>query len=81
MFEPMFRNTVNVGGIPAQVIILGLGLVLMIVSVLWIRRLMNIEPETHNFRATAPEHPNWLLRAGLGLGFFALALVAIFAPR
>ena len=81
MFEPMFRNTLNVGGIPAQVILLGLALVLMVINLLVVRRLMNIEPETHNFRATAPDGPNWLLRVGLGLGFFALALVAIALPR
>ena len=77
----MFRNTITVGGIPANVIVLGLAFVLMVVSGLWVRRLMNIEPETHNFRATAPDRPNWLLRTGLGLGFVAFALVAIFAPR
>lgn len=79
----MFRNTVNIGGMPAAVIELAIAMVLMAIGALWIRRRLEIEPETHNFRATAPGRPNWLLRAGIALGFvaFGLALVAIFAPR
>jgi len=81
VFEPIFRNTVNVGGTPASLITLGLGFLGMVIGAWWFRRRLEIEPQTHNFRATAPDRPNWLLRAGLGLGFVAFALVAIFAPR
>ncbi len=42
-FEPMFRNTVNVGGLPAGVIILFLGLVSMIIGFMFIRKIVDIE--------------------------------------
>ena len=80
-FEPMFRNTVNVGGMPSGVIILVLGTIGTLLGWFFMRRALNIEPETHNFRATAPDRPNWLLRTGVGLAFLAFALVAIFSPR
>jgi hypothetical protein len=80
-FEPMFRNTVNVGAIPAQVILLGFAIVAMVVGWLWIRRALDIEPDVHSFRATAPVSPNWLLRAGIGLGFVSIALVLFALPR
>ena len=42
-FEPMVRNTVNVGGLPAGVIILGLGLVSMVIGFMFIRKIVDIE--------------------------------------
>ena len=80
-FEPMFRNTVNVGGVPSGVIILVLAIIAMLIGWFLMRRALEIEPEVHSFRATAPDRPNWLLRSGVGLAFVAFALVAIFAPR
>ncbi len=77
----MFRSTVNVGGLPAGVIVLIFGIVGTLLGWLFMRRALTIEPETHNFRATAPDRPNWLLRAGLGLGLAALALAVIALPR
>ena len=79
----MYRNTVNIVGLPAAVILLAIALVMMACGAVWIRRRVEIEPETHNFRATAPGQPNWFLRAGIALGFvaFGLALVAIALPR
>ena len=77
----MFRNTVNIGGLPAGVITVVVATLLMVVGVVWFRRRMEVEPETHNFRATAPDRPNWLIRAGLGLGFVAFALAVLSLPR
>ena len=42
-FEPMFRNTVNIGGLPAGVIILGLGLISMVIGFMFIRKIVDIE--------------------------------------
>ena len=80
-FEPMFRNTVNVGGLPANVIILVLGIIGTLLAFYFVRRALDIEPEVHSFRATAPRPPNWLLRAGLGLGVVAIALAVVALPR
>ncbi len=77
----MFRNTINIGGLPFGVIVLALGIAGTVISWFWFRRALDIEPEVHSFRATAPARPNLLLRAGLGLGFIALLLVAIALPR
>jgi H+/Cl- antiporter ClcA len=81
VFEPMFRNTMNVGGVPANVIVLALGIIGTFIGSWLMRRALAIEPEVHSFRTTAPKPANWLLRAGLGLGFVAVALVAISLPR
>ena len=80
-FEPMFRNTVNVGAVPANVIILVLGIIGTLLGWYFMRRALDVEPETHWFRTTAPKPPNLFLRAGLALGVVAFTLVAILAPR
>jgi tight adherence protein B len=41
--QPMFRNTVNIGGLPAGVIILGLGLISMVIGFMFIRKIVDIE--------------------------------------
>ena len=42
-FQPMFDSKVNIGGLPAGVIILGLGLVSMVIGFMFIRKIVDIE--------------------------------------
>jgi hypothetical protein len=81
MFSPMFRNEVEVLGLPPGVASALLGFGAMLVALWWIRRTLDIEPEMHSFRATAPAPPNRLLRMGLVLGLIAVALAAVALAR
>ena len=81
MFSPMFRNEVEVLGLPPGVLISLLGFGAMIVALWWIRRTLDIEPEMHSFRATAPAPTNRLLRAGLVLGWIAVGLAVVALAR
>ena len=60
---------------------MGFAVVVFVCYAWWIRRLIDIEPEVHSFRATAPRRPNRTLQAGLGLAVVAAVLAAIGAPR
>jgi hypothetical protein len=81
MFSPTFRQETEVLGLPANVLILLLGIGATLVGLWWMRRTLDIEPEMHSFRATAPAPQNRLLRAGLVMGLVAVALAAVALAR
>jgi uncharacterized iron-regulated membrane protein len=81
MFEPTFDDRVSILGLDPLVIMAMFSVLVAIAYVWWIRRVIDIEPDVHSFRSTAPARPNVTLRAGLALAFVAAALAAIAAPR
>jgi len=84
MFEPMGSDRVSILGLDPVLISALFFVPVTIAYVWWIRRVIDFDPETHSFRATAPGRPNIALRAGLGLGFvvlLTLALASIAVPR
>ena len=83
MFTPMFQSTIviDIDDLPLNVIIFGVAIAMMVLAIPWLRRITEVEPEIHSFRATAPAPPNRLLRAGVGLVIIAAALAAIALPR
>jgi hypothetical protein len=70
---PMFDNRVSVIGIPADVIVLAVAVGAAIIGLLWLRRIVTIEPEVHSFRSTAGHERSWSAIAGV------VALVALIA--
>ena len=77
----MFRHSITILGIDVNTIVLAIGIIASALGILWIRRALEIEPEIHSFRATAPPRPNWRLRAGLWLGVLAAVLAVVALPR
>jgi hypothetical protein len=77
--EPMFRNTVSIGGVPSGVILFAIALVGMAVGWLWLRRAVEVEPDTHSFRASQDRSDRWL-KAGL-VAVGALLVLAAFLQR
>jgi hypothetical protein len=82
MFEPMWDPQGALFGVPVRMVPLAVGGVLIIVALLWIRRIVAGEPEVQSFWATAGPRRNWTLIAGVALAGLALALVlAVLAFR
>lgn len=74
---PMFDQRIDVSGIPGDVV-LAVGVVGGVVGLLWLRRILTIEPETHSFRATAGRDRPWIAIAGavVVIGLVGLAIAA-----
>jgi hypothetical protein len=77
--RPMFDDRLSLMGIPAEVIVLAVAVVGSVVGLIWLRRLLTIEPEVHSFRATAGRGRSWpaIVAAVVIIVLTALALLAL----
>jgi hypothetical protein len=77
--RPMFDDRLSLMGIPAEVIVLAVAVVGSVVGLIWLRRLLTIEPEVHSFRATAGRGRSWpaIGAAVVIIVLTALALLAL----
>ncbi len=75
----MFDPRRSLFGVPASVIVLTMAVLGAVVGLLWMRRLLTIEPDTHTFRATA-RPARWgrlLVAAGLLVTGVLLAMLVL----
>jgi hypothetical protein len=70
--DPMFDNRVSLLGLPADLLVLLVAVAGSIVGLLWLRRLLTIEPEVETFRATSA-------RGGRGRVLVAVGLIMVAA--
>lgn len=75
---PVFDQRIDIFGIPVDLIVLAIGVVGGVVGLLWLRRILTIEPETRSFRATAGRDRPWVAIVGavIVIGLVALAIAA-----
>ncbi len=82
--SPMFDARSSVPGVDVGAILLGVAVVGSVIGLLWLRRILTIEPETRSFRATAGSPP-WrsrLLAATIAaVAPLILLVIAILALR
>jgi hypothetical protein len=82
--SPMFDERVSVRGVDVSVILLGIAVAGCVVGLVWLRRILTIEPESRSFRATAGSPP-WrsrLLAAAIAaVALLILLVIAILALR
>lgn len=82
-FAPMYVPSPE--GVPVLLLILGFGVVMSIVGVVWVHRILTIEPDAHSFRATAPPQEDFRAASvTLGVGILvtlALALISMSLVR
>ena len=57
--SPMFDDRVSVVSLPAELIVLAVGVGGVVVGLLWLRRIVTVESEPHSFRATADRPRRW----------------------
>jgi hypothetical protein len=75
----MWDPTVNYLGIPANILVTGVGLGLLVIGFLWLRQVTRGDPEPDSFWATTRKRPrlNVALGAGLALAGVATVLVVL----
>jgi len=80
---PMLDARVAFLGVPADLLVLAIAVAGSIVGLVWLRRILTIEPETHSFRATAASsgRARIVITVGLILVAALLALASLGALR
>lgn len=79
----MFDSRVAFLGMPANGLVLVVAVAASIIGLVWMRRMLTIEPETHSFRATSPRtrRAGAVAATGLVIAGVLLVLAALGAIR
>ena len=79
MFSPMNDPKVDVAGLPATIVVVGVALTLMVIGFAWIRQIFADEPDVKSFWATdrGGVRPNHALVAGVVLAALTIVLVVL----
>jgi hypothetical protein len=72
----MSEVPIDVLGIPAGLLVLAAAVLGAIVGLVWLRRMLTIEPDARSFRATSGSARSWRLPAAIGLAAAGVLLVA-----
>jgi hypothetical protein len=72
----MSEVPIDVLGIPAGLLVLAAAVIGAILGLVWLRRMLTIEPDAHSFRATSGSARPWRMPVAIGLAAAAVLLVA-----